>query len=207
MATRQSFRVDESSGYIILTNILDRELQSSYNLVVEASDCSTSLQLTTTATVRVNIDDVNDNSPRLNSPKSFSVEEGVYASPIFVGTLSATDEDEAKNGWVTFEIFQHTPYLPDVQITLLQNSGQLFLAGNLDREKLGPDSKILLLIQISDSPSDEEDKLIAQDVIEIIVTDINDNDPSLSSPNTILISSSSAQQLGEIATLSSSRPR
>ena len=202
LATRQSFRVDESSGYIILTNILDRELQSSYNLVVEASDCSASLQLTTTATVRVNIDDVNDNSPRLNSPKSFSVEEGVYASPIFVGTLSATDEDEANNGWVTFEIFQHTPYLPDVQITLLQNSGQLFLAGNLDREKLGPDSKILLLIQISDSPSDEEDKLIVQDVIEIIVTDINDNDPSLSSPNTILISSSSAQRLGEIATLS-----
>jgi len=206
LATRQTFRVDESSGYFILIDTLDRERQSSYDIIVEASDSGTSQQLTTTTAVRVNVDDDNDSPPSLDSPKSFNVEEGDYPNPISVGTLLASDEDDGDNGRVSFKIVQIMPYMPDIQITLLENSGQLFLAGDLDREKLNPLSKLLVVVEISDNPNNEEDKLVTQDFIEILVGDVNDNDPKLISPNAMFIPTSSAQQLGEVATLSVEDP-
>ena len=202
-AVRQTFRVEESSGYIVLMNTLDRETQAFYNLTVEASDSGIPHKLTSTATVQINVDDINDNSPRINLPKSFKVEEGTYTSSILLGTLTASDNDVGENGQISFAIVKQTPALPSVSITLVRDSGRLLLEGDLDREKLGANSKILLLVQVSDNPNNEKDRLLTQDVVEIVVGDINDNDPTVTSPDSILLSTNS---IGEIATLTVNDP-
>lgn len=57
------FSVDQSSGIIILEHPLDRELQSSYNITVKASDQSIVLTLSSFATVTITVLDINDNPP------------------------------------------------------------------------------------------------------------------------------------------------
>lgn len=57
------FSVDRSSGIIILEHPLDRELQSSYNITVKASDQSIVLTLSSFATVTITVLDINDNPP------------------------------------------------------------------------------------------------------------------------------------------------
>lgn len=57
------FSVDRSSGIIILEHPLDRELQSSYNISVKASDQSIVLTLSSFATVTITVLDINDNPP------------------------------------------------------------------------------------------------------------------------------------------------
>ena len=198
---QQTFSIDESSGNMILIDALDREVQSSYDLVVEVSDSGTDTWHTSTATVRVAIMDVNDNTPRLAPPKTFRVLEDTYSTPIFVGELSAVDEDINDNARLSFNIIKQTPQSPDIQITLVENTGRLYLAGSLDREKF-PDSKLSLVVQVNDNPAEETDQLWSQDVVEIIIEDVNDNSPLLSSPDTVFIPTSAADMISyQVATL------
>ena len=57
-----TFLLDQRSGRIIVAKHLDRELQDSYSLYVQASDG----QRSSTATVDITIGDINDNSPTFN---------------------------------------------------------------------------------------------------------------------------------------------
>lgn len=57
------FSVDEQSGIIVLEQPLDRELQSTYNITVKASDTNPALSLSSFAVVTITVLDVNDNPP------------------------------------------------------------------------------------------------------------------------------------------------
>ncbi|XP_050548978.1 protocadherin-like wing polarity protein stan isoform X2 [Daktulosphaira vitifoliae] len=93
--------VDEKSGWVYTTHLLDREINSKYQFQVVAEDGGDPPK-TATASVVVTIQDVNDNEPIFN-PKQYDVvisEDSPPGTPLT--TITATDPDE--NPRIHYEI-------------------------------------------------------------------------------------------------------
>ena len=89
----QIFRINETTGEVTLEQILDREVRSSYQLQIRASDGDPTPE-TSEITVQIEVTDVNDNVPVFQS--NYSI--GVYESPFTVPgdrviQVAATDMD------------------------------------------------------------------------------------------------------------------
>ncbi|NXF52939.1 PCD23 protein, partial [Oceanites oceanicus] len=99
-----AFAIDSVTGSIVTTKALDRETKSQYTFRAVASDCSTHLPRSTTVSVVVHIDDVNDNDPVFlqNPIRAFvSAETPVNET---VATVRAEDVDLGSNGAVVFSL-------------------------------------------------------------------------------------------------------
>ncbi|KAM6206681.1 protocadherin-23 [Sarcoramphus papa] len=99
-----TFAIDSVTGSIVTTKALDRETKSQYTFRAVASDCSTHLPRSTTVTVVVHVDDVNDNDPIFlqNPIRAFVPAE----TPVneTVATVRAEDVDLGSNGAVVFSL-------------------------------------------------------------------------------------------------------
>ncbi|NXT05347.1 PCD23 protein, partial [Prunella fulvescens] len=102
--TYGAFAIDSVTGSIITTKALDRETKSQYTFRAVASDCSTHFPRSTTVSVVVHVDDVNDNDPiflqnpiRVFVPAETAVNETV-------ATVRAEDVDLGSNGAVVFNL-------------------------------------------------------------------------------------------------------
>ena len=97
------FLIDPLTGSISIIGVLDRETTSSYNLTVLARD-SGDPPLTASATLIVQVVDVNDNPPVFVRPfYTLTVpEDATSTEPILV--LEATDDDEGTNREITFSL-------------------------------------------------------------------------------------------------------
>lgn len=84
------FAINSLTGIVTVTGTLDYETQSLYTLIISASD-TIAPTISGTATVTVNISDVNDVAPILAN-KSFSIDENSAGGTV-VGTNAATDPD------------------------------------------------------------------------------------------------------------------
>lgn len=60
------FSINPATGQVITSSLLDREIQGSYELLVVASDSGHPIPLSSSATVSVVINDINDNPPRFH---------------------------------------------------------------------------------------------------------------------------------------------
>ncbi|XP_009704464.1 PREDICTED: protocadherin-23, partial [Cariama cristata] len=99
-----AFAIDSVTGSIVTTKALDRETKSQYIFRAVASDCSTHLPRSTTVTVVVHIDDVNDNEPVfLQNPIRVFVPAETPANET-VATVIAEDMDLGSNGAVVFSL-------------------------------------------------------------------------------------------------------
>ncbi|NXP24429.1 PCD23 protein, partial [Scytalopus superciliaris] len=99
-----AFAIDSVTGSIVTTKALDRETKSQYTFRVVASDCSTHLPRSTTVSVVVHINDVNDNDPIFlqNPIRAFVPAE----TPVneTVATVRAEDVDLGSNGAIVFNL-------------------------------------------------------------------------------------------------------
>ncbi|NWI26619.1 PCD23 protein, partial [Sula dactylatra] len=99
-----AFAIDSVTGSIVTTKALDRETKSQYTFRVVASDCSIHLPRSTTLSVVVHVDDVNDNDPIFlqNPIRAFVPAE----TPVneTVATVRAEDMDVGSNGAVVFSL-------------------------------------------------------------------------------------------------------
>ncbi|NXT34998.1 PCD23 protein, partial [Pelecanoides urinatrix] len=98
------FAIDSVTGSVVTTKALDRETKSQYTFRAVASDCSTHLPRSTTVSVVVHINDVNDNDPVFlqNPIRAFvSAETCVNET---VATVRAEDMDLGSNGAVVFSL-------------------------------------------------------------------------------------------------------
>ena len=94
------------TGDIIITEALDREAISSYTLTVVASDNGSPDKQSSSATVLVNVLDVNDNSPEfIGEPYTASVPENTIGLLL---TVNATDMDSNSNGTVNYKLDKYT---------------------------------------------------------------------------------------------------
>ncbi|KAM6408442.1 protocadherin gamma-B5-like [Rhynochetos jubatus] len=162
---------------LVLERALDREKQSSFELVLTAADGGDPVR-SGTVQVRINVTDANDNAPVFSK----SVYEARVRENVPVGWLvlrvRATDADAGSNGRVSYS-FGNVPDGVRALFSVDSESGEVRTAGPLDFEEK---SKYGFGLEARDGGG-----LAAHCKVQIDVSDENDNAPeitvlSLSSP-------------------------
>lgn len=159
------FRIDSDNGLIYTNAALDYESVREYSLVVEAKDTKHTSQ----ATVTIQIQNINDNSPVFNpSPYRISIPENQKLDEEIL-TVNASDLDPF--GGLTFSFDP-----PTSMFAINSASGSISVAAELDRETA---DYYNYTVRAADGGSPALHNIA---VVEIHVTDTNDNRPIFSSP-------------------------
>ncbi|XP_026535721.1 protocadherin Fat 3 isoform X3 [Notechis scutatus] len=165
------FSVDMSSGIIILEHPLDRELQSSYNVTIKASDQGIVQTLSSFATVTITVLDINDNPP-IFERRDYLVEVPEDTFPdteiLFV---FATSKDIGTNAEITYLIRSGNE---KGKFHIDSKTGSISVIEALDYEMC---KDFFLVIEAKDGGSPA---LSAVTTVNINVTDVNDNPPRFS---------------------------
>ena len=101
--TANQFSVDEDSGDITVTKQLDHETTKTYRLVIRAQDRGSPTRSNTTQVI-INLDDVNDHSPKFYSQYfQEAVAENVPVGFSIV-RIQAYDSDEGENARISYAL-------------------------------------------------------------------------------------------------------
>uniref|UniRef100_A0A8B9JD01 Cadherin domain-containing protein n=1 Tax=Astyanax mexicanus TaxID=7994 RepID=A0A8B9JD01_ASTMX len=159
------FKIDEISGVITLSGVLDYEKAKKYEIGIEAKDQG---GLGGSAKVIVDLMDVNDNSPTV-TVMSFSspvAEDAALGTTIAI--LNVKDLDAGDNGLISCTIYPPTPFKLQ---SSLRNYYAIVTDAFLDREHV-PEYNITITAMDSGSPS-----LSSKTFLNLKVSDVNDNSP------------------------------
>ncbi|EHB10478.1 Protocadherin alpha-5, partial [Heterocephalus glaber] len=164
---------------LVLDSSLDRENISDYKLVVTAQDGGLPA-LWATATVSVEVADVNDNAPVFAQPEYtvFVKENNPPGSHIF--TVCARDADAQENALVSYSLVERRvgERALSSYVSVHAESGKVFALQPLDREELE-------LLQFQVSARDSGVPALGSNVtLQVFVLDENDNAPLLLGPPT-----------------------
>ncbi|XP_055462728.1 protocadherin beta-2-like [Psammomys obesus] len=162
---RKTFRMNATSGEIILAKTLDFESTQAYTVYVQATDGG---GLSGSSVVFVQVMDLNDNPPELIlSTLTNHIPEN--APETVIAVFSVADPDSGDNGKMVCSVQEELPFLlkPSVEnfYTLMTNTA-------LDRETR---SQYNITISVTDMGSP---RLTTQHTITVQVSDINDNAPA-----------------------------
>ncbi|MEE6478689.1 hypothetical protein FKM82_011955 [Ascaphus truei] len=154
---------------MVLEKPLDREMQSSYDLILIASDGGNPI-VTGTALIKVIVNDANDNFPIFTQELyKISLNENTPINSLVL-YLSASDKDEGSNAHITYS-FTNVPENALHVFSIDSNSGEIKTEQNLDFE-------VAKSYELSVQAKDGGGK-VAHSKIIIQVTDINDNAPEI----------------------------
>ncbi|XP_075020931.1 protocadherin gamma-B5-like [Calonectris borealis] len=154
---------------LVLERALDREKQSSFELVLTAVDGGDPVR-SGTVQVRVNVTDANDNAPVFGkSVYEARVRENVPAGWLVL-RVRATDADAGSNGRVSYS-FGNVPDGVRALFSVESDSGEVRTAGPLDFEEK---SKYSFSLEARDGGG-----LVAHCKVQIDITDENDNAPDI----------------------------
>ncbi|XP_076149286.1 protocadherin-23 [Alosa pseudoharengus] len=160
-----AFIIDSMRGILATNTVLDREIVSSYKLVLQAVDRG-SPPLTGTSTVRVQVVDVNDNSPAIPPMEPVVIAENVPPGSV-VTQVTANDVDLSST--VTYRL------LGDIatngSFAIDRYTGVISVTRSLDHEEV---TEYVLRVQASDSVHQTEAD------VHVHVLDVNDNTPAFS---------------------------
>ncbi|XP_032268933.1 protocadherin-23 [Phoca vitulina] len=153
-------------GYLVLLHSLDREAANGHNLVILASDHGFP-PLSSTATVAIEVLDVNDNPPKFNSLKYHAHVKESTPLGSHITVVSAHDRDVGSHAEIIYHIISGNE---EGHFHLEEKTGVLYLIKLLDYEET---TKFTLTVQASD----EEKKHFSFAVVLINVLDDNDHAP------------------------------
>ncbi|XP_035583541.1 LOW QUALITY PROTEIN: protocadherin alpha-10-like [Zalophus californianus] len=159
---------------LVLDSALDRESVSDYALVVTARDAG-SPSLSATASVSVEVADVNDNAPAFAQPEYtvFVKENNPPGCHIF--TVSARDADAQENALVSYSLVERRvgERALSSYVSVHAESGKVYALQPLDHEELE-------LLQFQVSARDAGVPPLGSNVtLQVFVLDENDNAPAL----------------------------
>ncbi|KAL4822625.1 hypothetical protein H8958_008981 [Nasalis larvatus] len=162
---------------LVLDSALDRESVSAYELVVTARDGG-SPSLWATASVSVEVADVNDNAPAFAQPEYtvFVKENNPPGCHIF--TVSAWDADAQENALVSYSLVERRvgERALSSYVSVHAESGKVYALQPLDHEELE-------LLQFQVSARDAGVPPLGSNVtLQVFVLDENDNAPALLAP-------------------------
>ncbi|XP_034373831.1 protocadherin alpha-5 isoform X14 [Arvicanthis niloticus] len=162
---------------LVLDRALDRETIANYDVVVTARDGG-SPSLCATASVSVEVADVNDNAPVFAQPEYtvFVKENNPPGAHIF--TVSAVDADAQENALVSYSLVERRvgERLLSSYVSVHAESGKVFALQPLDHEELE-------LLQFQVSARDAGVPALGSNVtLQVFVLDENDNAPTLLGP-------------------------
>ncbi|EDL76336.1 rCG49502, partial [Rattus norvegicus] len=159
---------------LVLDSALDRETTTDYKVVVIARDGG-SPSLCATASVSVEVADVNDNAPAFAQPEYtvFVKENNPPGAHIF--TVSAVDADAQENALVSYSLVERRvgERLLSSYVSVHAESGKVFALQPLDHEELE-------LLQFQVSARDAGVPALGSNVtLQVFVLDENDNAPTV----------------------------
>ncbi|XP_072515542.1 protocadherin gamma-C5-like isoform X11 [Salminus brasiliensis] len=166
---------------LVTDSILDRELNSEYNIEIVATD-SGSPPLKTEKTIHVKVLDVNDNAPVFSKP-SYNVyitENNVAGASLF--SVAALDIDVNNNAVLTYSVVDSK--VNDVPASsyfyINSENGTIYSMSSFDYEKI---KKLKLIVQAKDHgfPS-----LSSNATVHVFILDQNDNAPSVIYPSAVM---------------------
>ncbi|XP_028618594.1 protocadherin alpha-5 isoform X11 [Grammomys surdaster] len=162
---------------LVLDRALDRETIAKYDMVVTARDGG-SPSLCSTASLSVEVADVNDNAPVFAQPEYtvFVKENNPPGAHIF--TVSAVDADAQENALVSYSLVERRvgERLLSSYVSVHAESGKVFALQPLDHEELE-------LLQFQVSARDAGVPALGSNVtLQVFVLDENDNAPTLLGP-------------------------
>ncbi|KAM5301552.1 protocadherin alpha-3 isoform 6-T6 [Glossophaga mutica] len=162
---------------LVLDSALDRESVADYAVVVTARDQG-SPPLSATASVSVEVADVNDNAPTFAQPEytAFVKENNPPGCHIF--TVSARDLDAQENALVSYSLVERRvgERALSSYVSVHAESGKVFALQPLDHEELE-------LLQFQVSARDAGVPPLGSNVtLQVFVLDENDNAPALLPP-------------------------
>ncbi|XP_064340447.1 protocadherin alpha-10 isoform X11 [Camelus dromedarius] len=162
---------------LVLDSALDRESVANYELVVTARDGG-SPSLSATASVSVDVSDVNDNAPTFAQPEYtvFVKENNPPGCHIF--TVSARDADAQENALVSYSLVERRvgERALSSYVSVHAESGKVYALQPLDHEELE-------LLQFQVSARDAGVPPLGSNVtLQVFVLDENDNAPALLPP-------------------------
>ncbi|XP_055921859.1 cadherin-related tumor suppressor [Eupeodes corollae] len=162
----QAFKVDPQSGQIETAKMLDRETIPTYNLILGAIDTGLPPQ-TGTATVKIDLLDVNDNGPIFDANGVIGYVSENEPAGTTIMTLSANDPDLPPNGG------PFTYYLVGgrhkAMVSIDKHSGLMKTTRSIDRE-VTPSLEIIVEVEDNGKP-----KMKSQHTITVNILDQNDS--------------------------------
>ena len=169
-----SFMIDPIRGIISTLTKLDREQRLRYRLVVQATDQGDmATRRSSSATVDVNVLDLNDNTPQFKKDSYIvKVPENIDVSsrPV-IAHISATDKDAGMNSRIRYTLTGNTDKIFSIDST----TGDLKIITTLDHEYVS-EYKLNVRAEDGGSPSRKNTT-----VVLIQVIDVNDNSPKFTS--------------------------
>ncbi|XP_075902571.1 protocadherin gamma-A6-like isoform X13 [Nelusetta ayraudi] len=163
--SQKLFSLNEKSGEIVVSGVIDYEEGVRYEIFIEAKD---GYGLSSEAKLIIEIIDMNDNAPviyvqSLSSPIPENMSPGSE-----VGIINVQDRDSESNRQVRCSIQQNVPFK---LVPSIKNYYSLVTTGQLDRE-LVSDYNITITATDEGSPP-----LSSSKTVHLSVADVNDNPP------------------------------
>jgi len=185
----RDFRVDPSTGEITAFKSFDREITSMVSFIVVARDAG-SPPLTGSATVVVNVLDVNDNTPQFDVSDGeaylFSIDEDQPAGTL-VGQVSALDPDSGDNGNVSYAIVSDASFAWSPSDASLESVHGVFELGQftgllVTRRQLDAELANTYRFQVvaADGGVPSRSSIVS---VVVSISDVNDNEPSFVFPS------------------------
>ncbi|XP_063318228.1 cadherin-12-like isoform X1 [Pelmatolapia mariae] len=166
------FTIDQMTGDIHAQVVLDREKKSFYTLKAQAVDIHTGIPLEPESEFIIKVQDINDNEPQFpDGPYSASVPE-MSPTGTYVTQVTATDADDPTYGnsaRIVYSILHGQPYFSvDPKTGIIRTA-----LANMDREVK---QEYQVLLQAKDMGG-QLGGLASTTIINITLTDVNDNPP------------------------------
>ncbi|XP_062870803.1 protocadherin beta-16-like [Trichomycterus rosablanca] len=162
---------------IVTTGDLDRELISSYNLTITATDEGTP-PLSSSKTVQMSVSDVNDNAPVFEKQKYnvFVTENNRPGTSI--SSVTASDLDWMQNGTVLYSLVPTVVHDTKVSsfLSINADTGEINAVRSLDYEKFR-NFNVQVIARDNGSPP-----LSSNVTVSVFITDENDNSPQILYP-------------------------
>ncbi|XP_042181714.1 protocadherin alpha-2 isoform X14 [Oncorhynchus tshawytscha] len=166
------FTVNSETGEVTVKGSIDYEINSAFEIRIQAKDKGTPPR-STHCKVLVEVIDVNDNSPEISVTSLMSpVKEDAEIGTV-VALVTVTDKDSSKNGITNCKLTGSVPFKLKSNY---KNDYSLVVDGPLDRESA---SQYNVTITATDEGTPP---LSSTSVITVHVSDVNDNAPLFSEP-------------------------
>lgn len=162
------FTVDTQGRLTLALSTLNFETVKSYSVLVTVRDSGKS-QLTTTATVKLEVSDINEHLPVFEKVSyKYSIPENFVSDQPII-SVHATDQDTSNR--IRYFIEPVSPFF-DID----DNSGDMYIVSELDYETIGVSKSIEVVVYAADDGTEPGPKT-SSTTVTIDVSDANDGTP------------------------------